>query len=133
VNQTVICRKPPLFDEIAAAFDLAGQKPIFAWGSVIYNPHAITIPACLFVHEGVHGERQGSDVEGWWRRYIAEPPFRLDEEIPAHQAEYRAFCDGRDRNARRIGLHHIAKRLASPLYGRMVSYDRARQIIKTAA
>lgn len=68
---------------------------------------------------------------------MTEPEFRLAEEIPAHQVEYRAFCEnhtnGPGRNARRLALHHVAARLSSPLYGRLVSYEAARRLIKAAA
>lgn len=131
---------PPNFAEIDAV--------IFAWGATIYNPAGIKIDAPLRAHEAVHGERQ-REYGGpamWWRRYLAEPAFRLDEEIPAHQAEYRCFCSTLralrvgeepsvlpDRASRRITLHHIAARLASDLYGRLIRYDDARRLIKAAA
>jgi hypothetical protein len=133
----VVAARPPLFAEIDAAFHIEGKGVTFAFGDVIYNPHGANVTPELMAHEKVHGARQGGDVEGWWRRYIADPQFRFDEELPAHIAEYRAFCAnntaGQARNARRMALHHIAARLASPLYGRLVSYDEARRLIKAAA
>lgn len=132
----VVVAKPPLFDEIDTAFGIAGKPVIFAFGDTIYNPMGVRIGEELMAHEAVHGKRQGSDVEGWWRRYIADPEFRLEEELPAHVAEYRAFClnntKGHARNARRLALHHIAARLASPLYGRLISYEAARKALKAA-
>lgn len=109
---------PPLYDAIDAAFGLELRKdvfrPIFAWGSSIYNPHHVKIPPALIAHESVHGRRQGGDIVGWWRRYIDDQKFRLAEEIPAHVAEYRALARGpKDRAA----LVFVAKRMASPLYG----------------
>lgn len=133
----VVVARPPLFAEIDAAFGVAGKPVIFAWGDTIYNPQGGPISVELQAHESVRGQRQGGAIEAWWRRYIAEPEFRLAEEIPAHQAEYREFCrnnvNGKARNGRRLVLHHIAARLASPLYGRLVSYDAARKLIKAAA
>lgn len=128
----VVVARPPLFAEIDAVFYVAGKPVIFAWGDVIYNPQGGPIGPELQAHEAVHGKRQGADVEGWWRRYIADPEFRLAEEIPAHEAEYRAYSD-KPRNVRRQALHHIASRLASPLYGRLIRYDDARRLIKAAA
>lgn len=37
---------------------------------------------------------------------------------------------GQARNGRRLALHQIASRLASPLYGSMIRYDDARRLIK---
>lgn len=133
----IVQARPPMFAEIDAAFGVRGKPVIFAFGDAIYNPLGIAIPPPLVAHEAVHGQRQGTNPAAWWQRYIAEPDFRLAEEIPAHQAEYRAFCaantTGPARNRRRMALHAIAKRLASPLYGSLITYERARKVIKDAA
>lgn len=132
----IVKEKPPIFEQIDAAFGIAGKPVIFAFGDTIYNPMGIAITRELYAHECVHGHRQGSDVAGWWAHYIVEPEFRLAEEIPAHQAEYREFCEhnphGRLRNGRRLYLNAIAKKLASPLYGGLISYEKARSLIKVA-
>jgi hypothetical protein len=129
--------KPPLFDEIDAAFHVAGQPVIFAWGDTIYNPEGGAISVPLQAHEAVHGQRQAGNPESWWRAYIADPEFRLAEEIPAHQVEYRELCRieslGRSRSGRRRLLRYVAIRLCSPLYGQLITYDRARKAIKEAA
>lgn len=118
---------PPMFDEIDAAFDVAGKDVLFAWGDRIYYPAGKPVPAELVAHEEVHSQRQGDDPAAWWRRYIADPAFRLAEEIPAHQAEFAAYCRGHtDRNHRAVRLHLLAQRLASTLYGSMISYPEAR-------
>lgn len=127
-----------MFDEIAAAFPLArAYGVIFAWGDAIYSPSVGTISTELKAHEAVHLERQGGHPRPWWERYISDPVFRLEEEIPAHQAQYREFCarntHGRARNMRRVYLHQVAKSLSSPLYGGLIGYDAARKLIKEAA
>lgn len=125
--------KPPLFAEIDAAFDVGTQRIYYAWGDTIFDPFGDgTICAELLAHEGVHGRRQAGDPEPWWRRYLVEPAFRLAEEVPAFQAEYREFCRvaSRTRFDRRAFVHQAAQRLSSPLYGRLVPYDRARGLIK---
>lgn len=128
--------RPPNFDAIDAAFHVEGKPIIFAYGLTIFNPDGGPIRPELIAHEAVHGFRQGDDIEGWWTRYIADPKFRLDEEIPAHQAEYAHFCRnnraGQARNSRRLYLHHVAARLASPLYGQMIRYEHARKLVKEA-
>lgn len=123
---------PPLFDEIAERFPAArGKGVIFAFGSIIYNPSGIHISRALFAHETMHGQQQGDDVTGWWRRYMDDVEFRLEQEIPAHQAEYRfAMLDAKDRNDRRFMTKAIAARLAGPLYGRLITGAEARRILK---
>jgi hypothetical protein len=130
----VVMDKPPMFDEIRAAFNLTGRSVIFAWGDTIYNPYGGKITPELFAHEAVHGERQGSDVEGWWRRYIVDPQFRLAEEIPAHIVEYQTLLAnaGHNRAARRKYLGYVARRLCSPLYGSLIGLDLAKEQLKRA-
>jgi hypothetical protein len=128
----VIQQRPPMFLEIAAAFpDAYSKGVIFAWGDVIYNPSGTHIQRELFAHEAVHGERQKAmGITEWWQRYIADPAFRVAEEIPAHRAEYRAYCQlQRDRGARHRALHRMAVRLASDLYGQIISYMEAKRVI----
>lgn len=125
---------PPNWDELTRAFNVAGKKVICAWGGIIYNPNGADLTPALMAHEAVHGARQAGDVVGWWRRYIDDADFRLAEEIPAHQAEYRAAIkQAANRNQRRWHEKKIAVRLASPLYGRMITLPKARRLIKQPA
>jgi hypothetical protein len=129
-----VIAEPPLYPEILAAFPAAkSMRPVFAWGHTIYNPHGIEITPELRVHEGIHGQRQGDNPEEWWRRYMVDPAFRLMEELLAHATEYRAYCDRPDfdRNRRRLVLRSIAQRLASPLYGSLISVADAKIAIAT--
>lgn len=124
----VLTMYPPNFREIQQAFNVRGQPVIFAYGSVVYNPSKIRVPEHLLIHERVHLHRQGDDPADWWRRYIDDPRFRLDEEIPAHVAEYRAMkvYDGPESSR---WLDMIAERLASPLYGSLIDRAKARALL----
>ncbi len=118
-------------DEIDEKFHVRGKPVIYAWGTTIYNPSNFDIPPQLMAHEAVHGQRQGSDIVGWWRRYIDDVAFRLAEEIPAHRAEYLALVGGQpNRQQRRQALKKTAKRLAAPLYGMAISRARAAVILR---
>lgn len=127
---------PPLYDEINRVFglDKADVLPIFAWGQEIFNPHRVNILPALHAHEVVHGQRQGSDVVGWWRRYMADAAFRLEEELHAHVAEYEVWAAGKPRNLRRQVLTRTAVRLAAPLYGYKprLTQERARALLQHA-
>lgn len=126
----IVIDHPPIFDEIDAAFHVRGQPVIFAWGDTIFNPQNIDVPPCLLAHEAVHGEQQGGDIAGWWRKYIDDQHFRLTQEVPAHQAEFRAIWKHGNRHERRSAIKITAQRLASPLYGRMLTLDRARRVLR---
>ena len=119
----IIRDHPPNYEEIKAKFDPPAGV-IFCWGSLIFNPDDVRIPPEILIHEGVHSKRQGDAPGKWWDRYIANDYFRLWEEVPAHQAEFR-FLNARGRNT-----DHVAERLASPLYGSMVSVAEAAQMIR---
>ena len=126
----VVNELPPLFDEINAAFNVLGKPVIFAFGDKIFNPEGVHIPQSLIIHEQVHGARQGDDVEGWWRRYIDEPEFRLAEEITAHQFEYLSLIGpNASRHERRGALKSVAKRLSGGLYGDLISPAKAKKAI----
>jgi len=125
---------PPNIDDIDAAFKVKGQKIIYAYGDRVYAANGATVSPEKVAHEAVHCVRQGDDVNGWWMRYIAEPAFRLAEEVPAHVAEYVAMCEmSGGRSARRRAIKIVAAQLASPLYGRLLSYDEAKRVILTGA
>lgn len=130
----VVYKKPPNYDAlISAGFRIGGKKVLFAWGDKIYNPGCLKIPPHLIVHEEMHSWRQGDEPEAWWGSYINDDEFRLEEEILAHQVELRELMRGNtNRKTRRGALHQVAQRLASPLYGSVISERRARLILKRA-
>lgn len=130
----IVAARPPNYDEIVAAFPQAARMPgvIFAYGFTIYNPSGNPLSPSLVAHEHAHAERQqavgGPDT--WWRYYIADKQFCFDEEVIAHRAEWRHFsATGAGRNARRAYLSQVALRLASPLYGKMISASKAKVLI----
>ncbi|MES2671591.1 MAG: hypothetical protein V4673_14400 [Pseudomonadota bacterium] len=122
---------PPLFDEIDAAFNIKGQPVIPAWGDKIYAPmQQGELSRALLLHEQVHGQRQAGDVTGWWRKYIADPEFRLAEEIPAHQAELAHLLTKAKGPAMRAHcLSRVAARLAAPLYGNLITIAEAKKVL----
>lgn len=136
---------PPNYAEIAERFPVKGRPMLFAWGGTIYATNGAAVPGHKMRHEAIHGARQscylGEGSQGshdrlvnWWRRYLDDPVFRLNEEVPAHVAEYLALCEtGSGRAARRRALAEVSKQLASPLYGGLISCERARRVIIDAA
>ena len=105
---------------------------IFAWGKKIYAKQPLTIP--LTAHEAVHIEQQkNSYLWGmvWLIRYALSKTFRLAQEIPAHQAEFRCVRQMlKDTKRKAIYLDLAAERLSSPLYGSLISRERARTLIR---
>jgi hypothetical protein len=120
---------PPIYDRARDVFPLSGRE-IFAWGDTIYNPGHCDIPPWLIDHERMHQKQQGDDVEGWWGRYLDDPEFRFKMELEAHQREYRSYCAHvKDRNAHGRYLIVVARKLAAPLYGGLLSISEAKRRI----
>lgn len=132
--------RPPLWEAIDKKFKVAGKPVIFAWGDTIFNPQRVPLTKELIAHEEEHGRRQFAypceaigwelATEMWWQRYLIDPAFRLAEEIPAHVAEYRAYCKRhRGGGSQRQMLQMIAGKLAAPLYGNLVDVKQATTLI----
>jgi hypothetical protein len=138
----ILRERPPMFDEIDSKFNIRGKPILFSWGDRIYIPSGNPeVPAHLMAHERAHGARQltfggsgsiiaAARIELWWRRYLEDTHFRLEEEIIAHQAEYHALCRDRGgRLERRRNLAITAAKLAAPLYGRLISVKEAKKVL----
>lgn len=123
----IITGRPPNFSRIIARFPMAQrQTVIFAYEPHIFAPTGKVSPA-IVAHEEVHIRRQKDiGVERWWDRYLSEAPFRYEEELLAHRAEYRYMLgENGSRQMRRSALKIVATKLAAPLYGGMVSVATA--------
>ncbi len=134
----IIHERPPNFEDIVKVFPMADNYGVvFAFNGAIYSPSGNEIPYSLIKHEEVHCARQGGTEAGsieWWEKYLKNMEFRYSEELLAHQAEYRACIENAlNRNMKRRALKQIAKRLASPLYGKMVTKKQAQLEILSAS
>lgn len=126
----IVTEYPPIIKLIEEKFPLTGYE-IFAWGDTIYNPSGNPLPVWLIEHEKVHFRQQGGKPKSWWKSYLKDPQFRLDQELEAHRVEYRVFCRHvKDRNKQIRYLRGIAARLASPMYGGIISPMEASKRIR---
>ncbi len=119
---------PPNYKDLNARFRVRGKPVIFAWGDTIFNPSRVKITPELMRHEAVHGARQRDmGIENWWADYLDQTIFRFNEELLAHQEEWRARLEavGHDETY----LRAISHRLAGPLYGNICGVATARELI----
>lgn len=120
---------PPIIDEIRSRFPQAARRAgvVFSYGDKIYVPSGWKLPPETLVHEKVHCERQQKvGVEHWWALYISDPQFMYYEELLARVAEYRYLIGVNPaRPYRRRQLKELAKKLADPLYNRVVTRAQA--------
>lgn len=134
VKQRIVVANPPMLAACIATFGTICQRTgvIFSYGDVIYNPSGTGITRELMAHEGVHGERQlacEGGPDGWWQQYLDSKEFRLREELLAHRAEYLAAR--RRHGPRPADLRNIAGRLASELYGHLLTTAQATHAVLT--
>lgn len=129
----VINEYPPNYKDITAVLQIVGRDSIvFTYGDKLYNPSGAVIADHLMVHEETHKRQQGQTTPAeWWRKYLADEEFRLDQELLAYRLQYRFMkSNGYPRNYRRDVLNKIAKDLAGKMYGHIISRDEAKRLIQ---
>jgi len=131
VQVEVVNDWPPNIDESRAVLPVTSRN-IFAYENKIFNPSGVKLPQELHAHEAVHFKQQAViGVEAWWVSFLGDVDFRLAQEIPAHKAEYRAFCKyNRDRNEQARKLRELGTRLAAPMYGGIITANEAMKRIR---
>lgn len=127
----VLHENPPILKSILEAGLKPGGNTVFTYGDVIYNPNGGKIDQTLMKHEETHSKQQGNDPKGWWKRYLADVDFRLEQEVEAYRVQYQeAKKLIRDRNKLFNFLIMIAKDLSGELYGNALSFQDAMEKIK---
>lgn len=128
---------PPNIRDIDHVFPGVGRQCyirgiFFCYGNIIYNPSRVKIPRELLAHECVHSiqtERVGGP-EKWWHEYLNDRGFRFAQELEAHRIEYQdVVAQGYGRKERRRYIMSCAERLSGPLYGRLVTKAKAKELI----
>jgi hypothetical protein len=122
---------PDIYPILQQKFGVSWDKGIvIAYGDTIYAKDPI--PDHLLAHELVHLKQQAEyGVEYWWKKYIKEKSFRLIQEIEAYTAQLKFIRNDPDMNAKAkkaMGLW-LAKDLSSEIYGDVISYKDAREIL----
>jgi hypothetical protein len=123
---------PPNYEEICQAFPYVRERKtlVFTYGDIIYKPGKGVIPTHLRVHEVTHANQQGDDPAGWWKRYLEEPEFRLDQEVKAYRKQWE-YIDRFNHNywEKRELFEKITDDLSSEVYGNMISKAEAVRLI----
>lgn len=126
---------PPNIDQIRIAFPKANlSRAVFCYGDILYNPHDGEIDDYLLAHETIHYLQQtkrGITPAEWWSKYLADPAFRLSQEVEAYRTQYKAIARAiPDREIRSRLLHHLATDLSSPLYDSLCTLSEAKALIR---
>lgn len=127
----ILSGRPPNFDAIARVLPAAHKSnTIFTYGHIIYVADGKPLPGSLIAHETVHVQQQWlAGRDEWWDRYLHDIKFRFQQELAAHRMEYIVAMKEGNRQARRRAEKTIAQRLAGPLYGKVCSVTRAKELI----
>lgn len=124
---------PPNFNMIQMYLPLGDSKPIFCYGDTIYNPFEQEVTKDLEIHEEVHQKQQGNNIEEWWGRYLAEPEFRLQQEIEAYGTQYAFVKQITHGELREWLKEKMAQALSGEMYGSIISYQKAESAIRNYA
>lgn len=124
---------PPNYDDIKAALPaVADEKAaVFTYGDTLHNPHKTDVLPHLRVHEAVHAQRQ-KDPDAWWKQYLSDPAFRLEEELAAFSAQYHFTRSILSAKKQKTVLTYLARDLSSEAYGNLLDYSKAEMLIKRA-
>jgi hypothetical protein len=115
----------PLFKKYSTIFPL-NEDVIFAYDSNIYSNHKL--PNYLIVHEETHLKQQETfGLDFWVNSYLYDKRFRLKAELEAYREEFKSIKDRNFRNKIRI---HSARDLSSSLYGNIIDYQSAFNLLK---
>lgn len=129
LGMEIIYGYPPNIEEIKKHFSLS-DSVVFTYGNKLYNPHKGHVDEHLMKHEETHARQQGDDPAAWWKKYLSDPEFRLQQEAEAYGRQYRSFAVHHDRNKVFFFLHGIAYDLSSGIYGNIISLEEAKKLIK---
>lgn len=122
---------PPNIDELNKHFTL-GPRMVATYGDTLHNPGMGPIDRSVLAHEETH-MRQQESVGGpklWWKRFIADKPFRAHQEVEAYRNQYREakkYLKSRDQLARL--LYEISGDLSGEQYGNLMTRNEAMRAI----
>lgn len=126
---------PDIFYKLQEKFGVKWDKLVIAYENTIYcNTNKENLPNHLIIHEETH-LRQQKDIGGaeiWYKKYINDPKFRLEQEIEAfrNQVKYlKTHIQETTRDERREEISFMAETLSGLNYGYLVSYNEALRLI----
>ena len=126
----IIADYPPNFKAIEKRFGPLSDSVIFTYGGNIYVPAGGEIASHLMVHEEIHSKQQGDNPKSWWKRYLKDEKFRLEQEVEAYRAQFSFFKRTiKDRNRQTRFLYKIAADLSGTMYGSIVTHREAMSLI----
>lgn len=124
---------PPIYETLHKQFGVEWDKGLV----ITYFPNIHVksghLPPDLEAHESTHlyqQEHYKTGVEGWWKQYIEDPRFRLQEETAAYMIQIEFIRKNLiGRTNRRAHFKHILNSFVK-MYGGIVTKEKAKQLLK---
>lgn len=116
----IIYHRPWFWWILKLRFKMKWKDVAIASGDTIYTPKKLE--GYLIEHELVH-IRQMKEVRFWWIKYLLSKKFRFRMELEAYRRQYDMLGTPEWRE-------HIAGILSGPVYGYMVSKERAYDLLE---
>lgn len=126
---------PPIYEELNKYFSIEWKNDIIiTYGGTMYSRRPVIRPDVM-EHEKVHVKQQKifSSPAEWYAKYIHNPEFRLEQELEAYKAQVKWIRDNTEyttRDMRRSIIRTIASELSSSIYGNIITYHKALELLK---
>lgn len=124
---------PELYKILKERFNVDWDKGIcIVIGDICHSKNDL-LPD-LFEHELTHSNQQKVvGIEMWWRLYIENDDFRLRQEVEAYRNQIKwmkKHTEVMSRDIRRQRIDSCAKQLSGPMYGNIVTYKKAKELLQ---
>ncbi len=131
IEYQIVHDLPPNYEELVKVFGEGAnwyKGTVFTYAKTIFCKDPI--PDHVLAHECIHIRQQMEiGVKEWWKRYIKDVGFRLEQEIEAYRTEYKYVVDHLEKHKHFYYLRYFATSM-SKMYGFNMSVLQAINLIK---
>lgn len=127
--------KPPqwILDAVKKKWGVEWESDvIFTYGDLI-TTYRGAMTEDLLAHEQNHTiqQKEFGGADKWWKKYLEDDSFRLEQELECYRKQYRWLVNNiKNRQEVFFYLTHYAKSLSGEMYGDLVGFNKAMNLIK---
>lgn len=137
IKVTIATEKPAIYDRLKERFKTIDWDKGLAivFGNKIYTKYKL--PNHVLAHELVHVRQQYDFIGGptaWWDEYLTNDKFRLEQEVEAYATQVRYIKEHTEESSRGWRRHMIgelAADLSGSMYGNLLSFKQAKDLINS--